>query len=97
MGKTFLKLKAILAWFAASRSLESMKRGPTICTPIGSPFSPKNPGNAIAGTCSTLHMRWKIASPVVFKLLGAIPGAPIEITPSNSLAILSNSFRHCAA
>ena len=97
MGKTFVQLKAILAWFAASRRLESMKRGATICTPTGSPFSPKKPGKDIAGTCKTLHIRWKTASPVVSKLSGAIPGAPIETIPSKSLAMLSNSFRHPAA
>ena len=92
-----MQLKDRLAWFAASKRLASMKRGATICIPIGSSFSPKNPGKAIAGTCKTLHIRWKIASPVVFKLSGATPGAPMEITPSKSLAILSNSFRHSAA
>ena len=46
-----------------------MKRGATICTPTGSPFPPKKPGKDIAGTCKTLHIRWKTASPVVSKLL----------------------------
>ena len=60
---------------AIASSRASVSRGPTSVTPTGRLFGPRQTGMPTHGTCSSVHMRLKIALPVVCRPSGASPGA----------------------
>ena len=73
------------AALAIASSLASVSRGPTSVTPTGRLFGPRPAGMLMQGTCSSVHMRLKIASPVVCSPCGASPGAlGVSTTSSES-------------